>query len=139
MKKVSSNTSFVVRYKSHKPIQFQNSYKETTYVITRNIKLTTTRLVYILIRFHAVSSRILLKSWHSKNSEPKIHLFLLDCTPHSILVATVSNNVVQRLPGAHASRGMNAKNRTRGSSLWILIKRERERLITRQATTRGQG
>jgi hypothetical protein len=29
------------------------------------------------------------------------------------LVATVSNNFVRRLPGAHAPRGTNAKNRTR--------------------------
>jgi len=32
------------------------------------------------------------------------------------LVATVSKDSVRRLPGAHAPRGTNAKNRTRSSA-----------------------
>jgi len=103
---MSNNTSFVVRCESHKPIQFQNSYKETMYVITCNINLTITRLVCIFLRFHAVCSRLLVKSWHSQNFEPKINLFLLHCMPHSILVATVSNNFIQRLPVARAPCGI---------------------------------
>jgi len=59
-------------------IQFQNSLLKTTYVITRNSNITTTRLVFIRLRFHAVSSRLLLSPWHSNDPEPMIHLFLLE-------------------------------------------------------------
>ena len=42
------------------------------------------------------------------------------------LVATVSNDFVRRLPGAHTPRGTNAKNRTRDRQLGVVwIKRNR--------------
>jgi len=66
------------------PIQSQNILNESTYFITRNIKITTTcaRFVLILLRFHAVSLRLLLNYRHSNDSEPKVHLFLLESKPH---------------------------------------------------------
>jgi len=45
------------------------------------------------------------------------------------LVATVFNDFIQRLPSAHASRGMNVKNRTRNRRLgvvWNEVDRDRD-------------
>jgi len=67
------------------PNHFQNSIFKTTYVITRNRNITTTRVVFIRLHFHAVSSRLLLGPWHSNNPEPKIHLFLLESEPYFCL------------------------------------------------------
>jgi len=68
-----------------KPIQSQDSPWKTTYVITRNTK--TTRLVFIRLHFHVVSSRLLLGPWHSNDPEPKIYLFLLKTKPHICLAS----------------------------------------------------
>ena len=57
-----------------------------TYVNTRYIKIIITRLFCILLRFHAVSSHLLLNFYHSNDPEPKVHFFV------------------------HAPRGINAKN-----------------------------
>ena len=54
---------------------------KSTYVITRNNNITTIRLVFICLRFHAVSSRLLLSPWHSNDPEPTIYLFLLESGP----------------------------------------------------------
>jgi len=73
------------------PIQFQNTLLETTYVITRNINITISRLFSILLWFHTdsillwfhtVSSRLLLNSWHSNDPEPKVPLLLLESKLH---------------------------------------------------------
>jgi len=40
-----------------------------------NINITITRLVSILLHFHAVSSRLLLNLWHINDREPKVHFF----------------------------------------------------------------
>ena len=48
------------------------------HVTTRNSNITTTRLVFIRLRFHAVSSRLPLSLWHNNDPEPTIHLFLLE-------------------------------------------------------------
>ena len=53
----------------------------TLYVITRSSNITTTRLVFIRLHFHAVLSRLLLSPWHSNDPEPKIHLFVLESKP----------------------------------------------------------
>jgi len=59
------------------PFRFQNLL-ETTYVNTCNIIVTNTRLISVLFRLHAVSSRLLLNLWHSNGPEPKVHFFLLE-------------------------------------------------------------
>jgi len=64
------------------PIQFLNRLYESTYVVTRNIHITTTRLVLILLHFHAVSSRLLLNPWHSNNPEGQSDMILLKLKPH---------------------------------------------------------
>jgi len=95
-------------------IQFQNTLQKTTYVITRNVNITMTRLVFILLRFHAVSVRLLLNPWHRNDPEQKIHLFLLESKPQ------FSNDFVRQLPGMYAPRGTNAKNRTRDRRLGVV-------------------
>ena len=60
------------------PFQFQNNLLETTYINTCNIIVTNTRLISVLFRLHAVSSRLLLNLWHSNGPEPKVHFFLLE-------------------------------------------------------------
>ena len=65
------------------PFQFQNNLLETTYVNTCNITMTNTRLIYFLLRLHAVSSHLLLILWHSNGPEPKVHFF------HPLLQHTV--------------------------------------------------
>jgi len=49
-------------------IQLQNSLHKTTHVITRNRNIIPSRLVFIRIHFHAVSSRLLLGPCHSNVS-----------------------------------------------------------------------
>jgi len=65
--KLSNNKPYVksnlLIYKSHNLFQFKNSLLETTYVITCNITITNTRLISILLRLYAVSSRLLLNLW----------------------------------------------------------------------------
>jgi len=51
-------------------------------VNTCNRTITNTRLVSILLRLHAVSSRLLLNIWHSNDREPKVHFFLLEAKSH---------------------------------------------------------
>jgi hypothetical protein len=41
--------------------------------------------------------------------------------PVTTLVATVSNDFVRQLPGVHAPRGTNAKNRTRDRRLGVVL------------------
>jgi len=43
---------------------------------SRVTEITTARLVFIRLRFHAFSSRLLLGPWHSNVPEPTIHSFL---------------------------------------------------------------
>jgi hypothetical protein len=89
------------------PIQSQNILNESTYFITRNIKITTTcaRFVLILLRFHAVSLRLLLNSRHSNDSEPKVHLFLLEWKPHLSpacrLLSTMITNFVDTVSNSN--------------------------------------
>jgi len=56
LQKVYDNKPFVrstlVSYKSHGTSLISNSSQESTYVFTRNINITTTRLAFILVRFH---------------------------------------------------------------------------------------
>ena len=60
------------------------------------MKITLTRPVSILLRFHAVSSRLPLNFWHGNDPERnRVRLF------------------AHAPRGVHAPRGMNAKNRTR--------------------------
>jgi len=54
------------------------SKKQRTSTHAGTINITITRLVPILLHFHAVSSRLLLNLWHSNNPEPKVHIFLLE-------------------------------------------------------------
>jgi len=87
MKKVSNNkppSSNQTSWNTNRttPIQLQNSWNESTYVITRNIIITTTKRVFILLCFHAISSRLLLNPWHSIDPEAKVHLFLLELKPN---------------------------------------------------------
>jgi len=56
------------------PFQFQKNLLETTYINKCNIIVTNTRLVSILFRLHAVSSRLLQILWHSNGPEPTVHL-----------------------------------------------------------------
>jgi len=64
------------------PIQFRNSLLVTTYVVTRNIHITITRFVSIVLHFHIISLILLLNSWHSNDPEPKVHLLLLKAKLH---------------------------------------------------------
>jgi len=85
MKKVSNQKSFVrsnpVRYKSHNTDSIPTHFIKNNVHITRNSNITTTRLVFVRLRFYAVSSRLLLSLWHSNDPEPTIHLFLLESKP----------------------------------------------------------
>jgi len=74
-----SNT--LCKYTTHNTNSIPKQYKKTTHVITHNRNITTTRLVFIRLRFHAFSLRLLLGPWHSKDPEPKIHLLLLVSKP----------------------------------------------------------
>ena len=69
MKKLS-NKPFVrfnlARSKSRNTNSIPTKFIQTMYVITRNINITITRLVLILLRFHVVSSRLLPNTWHSQ-------------------------------------------------------------------------
>ena len=47
------------------------------------LTITITRLVSILLCFHAVSLRLLLNFWHSNDPEPKVHFFLLESKSES--------------------------------------------------------
>jgi len=64
------------------PFQFPNCLLETTYVNTCNLTITNTRPMPILLRLHDVSSRLLLKLWHSNCPEPKVHFFVLESKSH---------------------------------------------------------
>jgi len=51
-------------------------------IMISNITIPNTGLISILLRLHAVSSRLLLNLWHSNSPEPKIHFFLLESMSH---------------------------------------------------------
>jgi len=51
------------------------------------ISITITTLVSILLHSHAVSSRLLLNLWHSKDPELKVHFYLLESKSHVSLVS----------------------------------------------------
>ena len=78
IEKVSNDKPFIrsklVKYKSHNTNWIPKQLIEPTYVITRNIKITLPKLVSILLRFYAVSSRLLLNTWHSNDPEQNVHI-----------------------------------------------------------------
>jgi len=86
IKKVPKNKPVVksnlVRYKSRNTNSIQKQFMRTTHVNRRNINITFTRSVFVLLLFHAVSSRLFLSFWYSNDSEPKVHFFLWESKSH---------------------------------------------------------
>ena len=101
IKTILNNKPFVksnlLRCKSHNTILlFQNNLLETTYVNTCNIIVANTRLISILFRLHAVSSRLLQNLWHRNGPEQEASEFL--CTKTTLFRESWATKKIAKNP-----------------------------------------